>query len=182
MTDREHDVMDVEAPDIQEDPHTRQPGEVAFALFILICSIGLLVSAYGISGFKALSAPGSVPMATTAVMVVAAVLVMVKTLRMPAASGLSFWHDVLPLRIIVLMAMMGAFGFAFKTLGFLPTAGVFLILSMKYLGKRGWAKTTVIALGSLVAIWIVFRVVFTVLLPSGIVPEAELLQFFRNLF
>jgi hypothetical protein len=38
-----------------------------------------------------------------------------------------------------------------------------------------------VALGSLILIWIVFRVVFTVLLPSGILPEAEFIQFFRSL-
>jgi putative tricarboxylic transport membrane protein len=30
-------------------------------------------------------------------------------------------------------------------------------------------------------IWLVFRLVFTVLMPPGIVPEAKILQFFRNL-
>ena len=30
-------------------------------------------------------------------------------------------------------------------------------------------------------IYIVFRLVFTVLLPEGIVPEREILAFFRNL-
>ena len=31
-------------------------------------------------------------------------------------------------------------------------------------------------------IWLVFRIVFTVLMPAGIVPEAEFIQIFRNLF
>ena len=45
----------------------RRPGELVFAGLMLAVSLGLFWSAYGISGFEALSAPGSVPMATTVV-------------------------------------------------------------------------------------------------------------------
>jgi hypothetical protein len=30
-------------------------------------------------------------------------------------------------------------------------------------------------------IWLIFRIVFSVLMPAGIVPEAEFIQFFRGL-
>ena len=53
----------------------RRPGELAFALFLAAASTGLLWSAYGIAGFEALSSPGAVPMATTAIMVVASIAV-----------------------------------------------------------------------------------------------------------
>ncbi len=68
-----------------------------------------------------------------------------------------------------------------KPLGFLPTSALFLIFNIKLLGKRSWAWTVSISLGSLILIWIIFRIVFTVLMPAGIVPEAEFIQFFRAL-
>jgi putative tricarboxylic transport membrane protein len=55
-------------------------------------------------------------------------------------------------------------------------------VSIKVLARKGWGYTLAVSLGSLVVIWIIFRVVFTVLLPAGILPEAEFIQFFRNLF
>ena len=48
---------------------TRRPGELVFNLFLFLASLFLFYSAYGISGFEALSSPGMVPMATTAVMI-----------------------------------------------------------------------------------------------------------------
>ena len=53
----------------------RRPGELGFSVFLTLASLFLLYNAYGISGFKALSSPGSVPMATTLVMAVSAFIV-----------------------------------------------------------------------------------------------------------
>ena len=33
----------------------------------------------------------------------------------------------------------------------------------------------------LIVVWLIFRIVFTVLMPAGIVPEGEIIQVFRNL-
>jgi putative tricarboxylic transport membrane protein len=163
-------------------PAKRRPGELGFALFLTLASLFLLYSAYGISGFDALSAPGSVPMATTLVMGISAFIVVLKTARLERISTETITGDILPLMVILFIALLALFGALLKPLGFLPTAALFLVVAIKVLARRGWGYTVLVALGSLVIIWIVFRVVFTVLLPSGIIPEAEFIQFFRALF
>ncbi|MBY6046384.1 tripartite tricarboxylate transporter TctB family protein [Vannielia litorea] len=160
----------------------RRPGELGFAIFLLVASLGLLWSAYGISGFEALSAPGTVPMATTAVMVVTALIVVIKTARLPRISSETFSRDILPVVVLVFAAFLVAFGVALEPLGFLPTAALFLIAAIKILARRSWLWTLAVSLCSLALIWLIFRIVFTVLMPAGIVPEAEFIQFFRNLF
>lgn len=159
----------------------RRPGELAFALFLTIGSLFLLWNAYGISGFEALSAPGSLPMATALVMVTAAGLVVWRTARLPLVSTESLMQDILPVMVILFVGFLIAFGLLLKPLGFIPTAGLFLALSIKVLARKSWAYTLLVALTSLVVIWVVFRVVFTVLLPAGIMPEAEFIQYFRSL-
>ena len=54
---------------------TRRPGEGVFTLVLAAISLFLLWSAYGISGFEALSSPGALPMATAATMVVTALII-----------------------------------------------------------------------------------------------------------
>ena len=159
----------------------RRPGEAGFALFLLLASLFLLWQAYGISGFEALSAPGTVPMATTAVMAVSALIILIRTWPKPRVSSETLARDILPLRVVVLVAMLVGFGLALKPVGFLPSAALFLILAIKYLARRGWGFTLAVSLGGLAAIWLIFRIVFTVLLPAGIVPEAEFIQLFRDL-
>jgi hypothetical protein len=82
----------------------------------------------------------------------------------------------------VLALMLVGYGLALKPFGFLPTSALFLIAAIKILGQRSWAFTLTVSLVSLMVIWIVFRIVFTVLMPPGIFPEAEIVQFLRNLF
>lgn len=159
----------------------RRPGELAFALILTFASLLLLYSAYGISGFDALSAPGSVPMATTLAMMISAGIVALKTARLPVITSESFSKDILPILVILFIGFLVIFGTMLKPIGFLPTAALFLIVGIKVLARKGWGYTFLVALGSLVLIWIVFRIVFTVLLPAGIVPEAEFIQIFRNL-
>jgi putative tricarboxylic transport membrane protein len=159
----------------------RRPGELGFALLLTAGSLFLLYNAYGISGFEALSSPGSIPMATTLVMVIAALIVALRTARLPKLTTQTLSKDILPVTVILFVGFLIGFGVLLKPLGFVPTAALFLIVSIKVLARKGWGHTLAVALGSLAVIWIVFRVVFTVLLPSGIVPEAEFIQIFRTL-
>lgn len=77
--------------------------------------------------------------------------------------------------------MLLLYAVALVPLGFLPTSLIFLTISIMALHKRGFVRAFGISLVSLVVIYIVFRLVFTVLMPEGIVPEREILAFFRNL-
>ncbi|RLJ52184.1 tripartite tricarboxylate transporter TctB family protein [Litoreibacter meonggei] len=159
----------------------RRPGELGFAIFLTLASLFLLYNAYGISGFKALSSPGSVPMATTLVMAVSAFIVTLRTSRLSKVAHETLSKDILPIMVILFIGFLIIFGLLLKPLGFVLTAALFLTVAIKVLARKGWGYTLTVALGSLVVIWIVFRVVFTVLLPAGILPEAEFIQFFRNL-
>ena len=79
------------------------------------------------------------------------------------------------------MALLIGYGLLLEPLGFLPTSALFLIAVVRILGRRGWGWTLAVSLGSLALIWLLFRVVFSVLMPAGIVPEAEFIQIFRDL-
>ncbi len=162
----------------------RRPGEFAFAGFLLIASLGLLWSAFGIEnpfGPNGLSSPRSIPLATTLVMVISAGLVLFKTAKLPLDRAETIAKDILPGVVLVFAAFLIAYGVILRPLGFLPTSALFLIAAVKILGKRNWVWTLTVSLGSLLVIWLIFRIVFTVLMPSGIVPEAEFIQLFRNL-
>ena len=160
----------------------RRPGELVFAGVLAAASLFLLWEAYGISGFRALSSPGSVPMATTAVMVITSLIVLVRTARLPKVGGESVSRDILPVSVILLALMLVAYGVLLRPLGFLPTSALFLIVAIKFLSRRSWAFTLSVSVGSLVLIWIIFRLVFTVLMPAGLVPEAQFVQILRDLF
>lgn len=159
----------------------RRPGEAVFALALLAVSLFLLWHAYGISGFAALSSPGAVPMAVTGVMVVTAGLVLVRTLRRPLSRIETLARDIVPPVAVILALMLIAYGILLRPLGFLPTSALFLVAAIKILGGRSWFFALGVALVSLAGIWVVFRLVFTVLMPPGIVPEAQIVQFFRDL-
>ncbi|MHA3976985.1 tripartite tricarboxylate transporter TctB family protein [Halovulum sp. GXIMD14794] len=163
------------------EPGLRRPGELAFGIVMLAASLFLLWSAYGISGFEALSAPGSVPMATTFAMVVSAAIIVLRTARLPLDRAETLARDILPGVVLIFAAFLVAYGALLRPLGFLPTSALFLVASIKILSRRSWFWTVTVSLGSLAAIWLIFRIVFTVLMPAGIVPEAEFIQMFRDL-
>lgn len=159
----------------------RRPGELGFALVLCAASLILLYSAHGISGFESLSGAGSVPMATTLVMLISAGVVAMRTARLPKVTGETLGKDILPLMVIVFIGFLIGFGVLLDPLGFVLTSAVFLSVSIKVLSRKGWWYALAVGLGSLIIIWLVFRIVFTVLLPAGVLPEAEFIQFFRNL-
>ncbi|MCA8880791.1 MAG: tripartite tricarboxylate transporter TctB family protein [Rhodobacteraceae bacterium] len=162
-------------------PDMRRPGEAVFDAVILVASLALLWSAYDISGFEALSAPGTVPMMTTLVMVITAGLVLYRSIRLPIDGRETVKHDILPFYVIVLTLLLVGYAVLLVPLGFLPTSALFLILAIKLLWQRSWLVTFGVSAFALVLIYLVFRIVFTVLMPTGIVPEAEMIQWIRNL-
>ncbi len=166
------------------EPNKRRPGELLFAMALSGASLFLLFDAWGIEnafGPNGLSSPRAIPLAATAAMLISARLVTVKTLRLPLDRTETVMKDILPVTVILFAALLIAYGVLLRPLGFLPTSALFLIVAIKVLARRGWFWTIGISLGSLVVIWLIFRIVFSVLMPSGVVPEAEFIQFFRNL-
>lgn len=163
----------------------RRPGELVFAAFLLVASLVLVNSAWGIEnsfGPNGLSSPRSIPLATSVVMVLSAAVVLLKTLRLPLDRTETVMRDILPWVVILFAGLLVGYGLLLKPLGFLPVSALFLIVAIKVLSRRSWPWAIGIALAALVVIWLIFRIVFSVLMPAGIFPEAELVQFFRTLF
>ncbi|MFT6532870.1 MAG: hypothetical protein ACJASC_002426 [Limimaricola cinnabarinus] len=164
------------------DPNKKMPGETAFAVFLVGLSGFLLWQAWGIAGFEALSSPGAFPMAVTFIMLVSSGVILFRTLRLTDRAPLRFFTDITPPVILIMFAMMLGYALLLKPLGFLPTSLVFLTLSVYGLRKRGLAWSFGISLFSLALVYLIFRIVFTVLMPSGIVPEGEILAWLGGLF
>ena len=160
----------------------RKPGEAAFALILSLLSLVAVWFAYGIAGFEALSSPGAFPMAVAAVMTVSSLIVAVQTLRTPLDDAIKFSRDVLPPTAAIITLFILLYAIALRPLGFLPTSLVFLFASILMLARRGVVYSAIVSVLSLVLIYVVFRLVFSVLMPEGIVPEREILAFLRSLF
>ncbi|MEI4485810.1 tripartite tricarboxylate transporter TctB family protein [Frigidibacter sp. MR17.14] len=160
----------------------RRPGELVFTLLLAAFSGVLLWEAYGISGFEALSSPGVIPMATSAIMLITVLIVLVRTLPLPRVTTETIAKDIFPPAVMIVTLLLVLYSIALEPLGFLPTSAIFMIAAVKILSRRSllWAVTG--SLVTLFIVWFVFRIIFSVLMPAGIVPEAEMIQFFRNLF
>lgn len=164
------------------DARMRRPGEAAFAVIITAFSGFLLWTAYRISGFEALSSPGALPMASAATMVVSAVMIAAQTLRSKPAGGQSLRRDIMPMPIVLTIVMVGAYALLLKPLGFLPTSFLFVAILIRVLGGQGIVFCAMVSASSILLIYIVFRVIFNVIMPEGIVPEREILAFFGRLW
>jgi hypothetical protein len=160
----------------------RRPGEVLFNLAMVAGSLVLLWSAYGISGFEALSAPGSVPMATTFIMVICAGMILRESLAKTANTTGRVSRDILPMPIIITIVSITGYAFLLKPLGFLPTSFLFLTALIAYLKKSSLIWSATASLGVVILIYLVFRIIFKVLMPEGIVPEGEIIAWITSLF
>lgn len=164
------------------DKNSRLPGEGLFAILLALLSLGAVWKAYGISGFEALSAPGTFPMAVAVVMLFASIAFTLRTLRLPKSTTITSFAAILPWRVIFMIAMIAAYALAVKPLGFLPTSFLFLLVSMQVLEGGNFLRHVGISLLCLVIVYAVFRLIFSVLMPEGIVPEREIIAWVRGLF
>lgn len=160
-----------------EPQSKRRPGELAFAILMVLISLVLFWQAYRISGFASKSSPGAFPLAVTAVMVITAFVGLLKTMAAPAGDGsfAAFRAEIIPNIVIAFGLLVLAYGFFLESLGFLLSSLVFLFGGILLLYRRGIGPALGWALVSIVGVYVIFRLVFKVILPEGVVPERRIL-------
>ena len=158
----------------------RRPGEDVFGLLLLVLAVGLFWQSYEIAGFSALSSPGAFPLAASGTMVIAAVIVVVGNLR--ARGRETDRTPILPANVTIFAVLLALYALAIEPLGFLPASLAFLFAGTKLLYRGGWIASALVSIGALVVIYVLFRIVFQVVLPEGIVPEGEWLAAVGRLF
>jgi len=145
----------------------RQPGEVGFAVVLVVFSIAALTQSYRISGFEGLSSAGVFPLLASATMLLSAGLILWRTLRapppLPGAGG--FGRRILPPRVLGYMGLVVAYGLAIGWFGFVVASGVFLLVSLLWLARLPWHQALAGSAGALLIIVLVFRYGFRVILP-----------------
>lgn len=170
-----------------------RPGENVFAVILLIVALLMCWQAYRISGFTALSSPGAFPMAAAGAMVIGLLVVIIKGLirRSSAATAGSLsdadttgteTQAIAPAVVVIFAGCVLGFAALLDALGFLPASLLFLLVAMKFLHRGSLLFTFVVSLGSLILIYVVFRLVFSVVLPEGIVPESAIMAWVESLF
>lgn len=153
-------------PNKQEFP---TPGELLFAVLITGFSVVALWQAYEISGFTGLSTPGIFPMLAAFTMLISAVFILSDTLskRRIANSQNSHPTQVLTGRILVVVSLVTAYVFAMPYVGFMASSAIFLFLAFAFLWRKNLGISLLLTTGTLVVIYLVFRVLFRVVLPRG---------------
>lgn len=161
------------------DTRLKRPGEDVFGLVFLVLSVGLFWQSYAIAGFSSLSSPGAFPLAASGAMVIAAIVVVAGNLRRGhETSG----PAILPAQVAIFVGLVLAYALLLAPLGFLPASFLFLFAGMKLLYRGGWLASAVISVLALAVVYVVFRLVFQVVLPEGVVPEGEWRAAVRGLF
>ncbi|WP_028795736.1 tripartite tricarboxylate transporter TctB family protein [Thalassobaculum salexigens] len=150
----------------------RRPGELVFAVAVLLFSLAAFWQAYEISGFDGLTEPGVFPMLATGTMIVAALFILSDTARRrPDADTQAvtrrFFVDILPIRHMVLIGLVLAYLLLLPMLGFIVSSALFLLAAFQYLWRRHVLVTVVLSAGALAAVYVIFRIVFQVVLPEG---------------
>lgn len=79
---------------------------------------------------------------------------------------------VLPKQVALVTLLLIVYVLAMPTLGFLLDSGLFLFACIAILWKKPLWQTLLVTLISLVAIHIIFRIVFQVILPQGTLLNA----------
>lgn len=155
----------------------KKPGETIFGFLMLGLSLFLFWQAYEISGFNSLSSPGALPLATSALMVISSAIALVDDFRRPDGDHplRHFFRQILPLSVALMIGIILLFAVMLETVGFIITAFVFLVASIQLLHHRSFATSLLVATVALVFIYLIFRIIFVVVLPEGVVPEREIM-------
>ncbi len=155
----------------QNQPKTLKAGEGYFDILLLVFSVALLIVAYNISGF-AISAPGTFPLASTAVMALSMLAVLWGNRKKEKENKEGFAkecaqaiRDVFTRDFVVYTVICIIYVALIPPFHFLPTSFVFLTLSIIYLRGSSPLKAVLVSAVTLAFIYLIFLYFFKVLLP-----------------
>lgn len=160
----------------------KKPGESSFGFALLIFSLFIFYHAYKISGFTALSSPGAFPLVTSGLMCLSACFIIFSNFKQKEKSEGMFFDEIVPGYLAVAIVLLFLFSVVLETLGFILTAFLFLVIMTSLFHKRGVFSAVFISILSIALIYIIFRLLFQVILPEGIVPEREILAWIESAF
>ncbi len=146
-------------------------GERTFCILLVIFSLFVLYQAYLISGFSSISSPGAFPLGVGVVLLISAVQVLWELRGKAthgegwAASAKRFSHEHFPRHIVVFTLLSVAYLAIIQWASFYVSTFAFLMFSIVYL-RRGKLLSALLASSvSLVAIYLLFTLAFSVYLP-----------------
>jgi putative tricarboxylic transport membrane protein len=152
--------------------HGRAPGETLFALSMLMGAAVLLHQAWSIAGFSSFSSAGVFPMLAAGTMVASGIAVAVQTARKTCADEGSalrnFAFDVVGPKVLFIGALITAYLFLLEPLGFVTSSALFLSVAICGLHRRNYAGMIALSLATVAVIYLLFRYVFIVILPQGV--------------
>jgi len=160
-----------------ENQKTRRPGEVLFNAALFGLSLFMFWQAYGISGFSSLSSAGAFPLAMSGIMIVTVTGILLRSMKSSAPQGgfAAFRREVLPPVVLIFSLFILAYSMAMKSLGFLLASFIFLLASIWFLERGRFSRALLLSVVSIVGVYIVFRLIFQVVLPEGLIPERAIM-------
>ena len=147
----------------------RRPGELVFALLIVVFSAATSWLSYGISGFTGKTTAGVFPLIASAVMMVSSVVILVSATRLPATpkSSNRFLAEILTPRHLIMIGFILAYVMLMPLIGFVASSAVFLFCSFQFLWRKNSLLILALTGATLAIIYVIFREVFQVVLPQG---------------
>lgn len=152
----------------------RLPGELVFSMLLIVFSLFMLWQAYSISKFESFTSAGAFPMFAAAVMLLSGLKAATETVRLtplPGAEGESAWRQFVrqltPGMLVQFVLAIAAYMFLLERLGFVISSYLFLVVSMRLLGSRKWVLNIWVSALSLALVYLVFKTIFSVVLPAG---------------
>jgi hypothetical protein len=147
----------------------RRPGERMLLWFLLAFSAFVLVTALTTLKFENLSASGAFPVFIALVMIGSTLFVLWKNRARYAPMKLAEEFVgavpfVFPRTVAIFTGILVLYILLLEPLHFWASAFLFLAGSPVFLKGAGWIRSTVIAVGMLVAIYVLFQYIFRVIL------------------
>lgn len=147
-----------------------RPGELGFALVLVVFAGIAFWRSAEIAGVGSLTSGGVFPMLASAVMIASGLAILRDAWRRRGGGGprpLAVLAYVAPARLVAFLALVALYAAAIPQAGFVVASAAFVFVSVALLWRRGIVWAAVIAAVSVAALWLVFRVVFQVVLPTG---------------
>lgn len=149
------------------DKTALRPGELFFSVFLTGFSAVALWQAYEISGFEGLATPGIFPMLAAGTMLTSGLFILADSISRRRIANGGEHVAVLTSRLVITVLLVTAYVFAMPYLGFMVSSAIFLFAAFAYLWRRSVVISLILTAGTLVVIYLIFRILFQVVLPRG---------------
>lgn len=155
--------------------NTKLTSDVSFNLILALISVFFFYQSFHITDDGSLGSSASIPIMACGMMLLSSLITLFKSFKLDSLN-----KTIIPRTVYFVLISILVYSIAIEVIGFIITSFIFIAVLIFFINKSAATRSIFLSFMVVVITYLVFRIIFKVMLPEGVIPEREILFYLKS--